>query len=321
MVRAVFLTLAALLLMPAAALAEADIETIRLWPGEAPGNGRPDGPEQIGTEGIATGAYTNIAVPRMEVYRPENPNGAAVLVLGGGGYFRIQIEGAARPVARWLRDQGITAFVLFYRLPGDGWNADAPFQDGQRAMRLIRADAARRGIDPARVGVVGSSAGGHLGGILSTLGDRPFYPPVDAADTQSARPDFAALIYPVISLAPPLDTTRTARHLRPLPDSVAAYSVERHVTAATPPVFLAHAADDAVADVGHSLAMFAAMRAAGRPTELHVFSQGGHSWGMGAPGSQVSAWPDLFAAWLRGIGVLPSGDNQTITTVEGGNTP
>ena len=301
--RAIFLAFAALLLAPAHAHA-GEIETIRLWPGEAPGSGRPEGPERIGTEGIATGAYTNISVPRMEVYRPENPNGAAVLVLGGGGYFRIQIGGAARPVARWLQERGVTAFVLFYRLPGDGWNADAPFQDGQRAMRLIRAEAARLGIDPARVGVIGSSAGGHLGGILATLGDRPFYSTVDTADAQPARPDFAGLIYPVISLAPPLDTTRTARHLRPLPDSVAAFSVERHVSGDTPPVFLAHAADDAVADVGHSLAMLTAMRAAGRPVELHIFQRGGHSWGLGAPGSEVSAWPELFAAWLRAGGLL-----------------
>jgi acetyl esterase/lipase len=303
--RALFYALAVLLLAPAAACAQT-VETVRLWPGEAPGGGKPDGPERIGTEGIATGAYTNISVPRMEIYRPAHPNGTAVLVLGGGGYFRIQIESAARPIARWLQEQGVTAIVLFYRLPGDGWNADAPFQDGQRAMRLIRAGAARLGIDPRKVGVLGSSAGGHLAGTLATRGDHDFYTAIDAADAEPARPDFAGLLYPVISLRPPLDTTRTARHLRPLPDAVADYSVEEHVTAETPPVFLAHAADDPIANVGHSLAMFAAMRAANRPVELHVFSQGGHSWGMGAPGSQVAAWPGLFANWLRGNGFLPA---------------
>lgn len=297
--RALFLALIALILAPGTARAEADIETVRLWPGPPPGHGRPDGPERIGTDGAATGASTNISEPRMEIYRPARPTGTAVLVLGGGGYFRIQIDSAARPIARRLQAQGITAIVLFYRLPGDGWNADAPFQDGQRAMRLLRADAARLGIDPHKLGVLGSSAGGHLAGILATRGDHDFYPPVDAIDTQPARPDFAGLIYPVISLRPPLGTTRTARHLQPLLDAAAQYSVEEHVTGATPPVFLAHAADDPIANVGHSLALFAAMRAADRPVELHIFQRGGHSWGLGTRGSEVSAWPALFAAWLR----------------------
>jgi acetyl esterase/lipase len=291
---------------PAATPARADaVETMNLWPGNAPGSGGPRGPERIGTDGAETGAYTNIAVPRMEIYRPYHPNGAAVLVIGGGGYFRIQIDSAARPIARWLSGQGVTAIVLFYRLPGDGWNADAPFQDGQRAMRLIRASAARLGLDPRRIGVIGSSAGGHLAGILATRGGHDFYPRIDAADGQGAIPDFAGLIYPVISLRPPLGTTRTARHLAPLPNAAADYSVEEHVTAATPPIFLAHAMDDPIANVGHSLIMFAAMRAAGRSVELHLFGRGGHSWGMGAEGSEVAAWPRLFANWARANGFLP----------------
>jgi acetyl esterase/lipase len=305
-VRSLFLAIAVLLLCPGAARAAADLETMRLWPGEAPGTGRPEGPERIGNRGASRGAYANISVPRMEIYRPMHPNGTAVLILGGGGYFRIQIDSAARPIARRLQRRGVTAIVLFYRLPGDGWNAEAPFQDGQRAMRLIRADAARLGVDPHKVGVIGSSAGGHLAGILATRGDHDFYPRIDAADAMSAIPDFAALIYPVISMRPPLDTTRTARHLAGLPDFAADYSVEEHVSASTPPIFLAHAADDPIADVGHSLAMFAAMRAAGRPVELHVFQHGGHSWGLGRPGSEVAAWPTLFAEWARANGFLPS---------------
>ena len=207
----------------------------------------------------------------------------------------------------------MTAIVLFYRLPGDGWNADAPFQDGQRAMRLIRANAARLGVDPHKLGVIGSSAGGHLAGILATRGDHDFYPRIDAADAQPAIPDFAALIYPVVSMRPPLDTTRTARHLSGLPDFAADYSVEEHVSASTPPIFLAHAADDPIANVGHSLAMFAAMRAAGRPVELHIFQRGGHSWGMGRPGSEVAAWPALFAEWARANGFMPAPSGGPVT--------
>jgi acetyl esterase/lipase len=295
-----------LCLLPACATAArpAAPELVRLWPGAPPGGGG-RGPERVGSEGGDSGAVRGVVEPRMEVYRPARANGTAVLVIGGGGYFRIQIESAARPIARWLQGQGVTAFVLYYRLPGDGWNADAPFQDGQRAMRLIRANAARWNVDPAKVGVLGSSAGGHLSGILATRGGHDFYPVVDAADRLSAVPDFAALLYPVVSLRPPLDTTRTARHLRTLPNAAADYSVEEHVTAATPPFFLAHAEDDPIANVGHSRALEAAMRRAGRPVALHVFPQGGHSWGMGAPGSPVAAWPQLLADWMRSRGLLP----------------
>ncbi len=302
MIRA--LIAATLLLLASPVWAQAP-EVVRLWPGDPPGHGRPQGPERIGGEGAGEGAVSNVTEARMEVYRPARPNGTAMLVLGGGGYFRIQIASAARPIARWLQGEGVTAFVLYYRLPGDGWNADAPFQDGQRAMRLIRADADRWRIDPHRVGVLGSSAGAHLAGILATRGGHDFYPAIDRADRQPAAPDFAALLYPVVSLRPPLDTTRTARNLRPLANAAADYSVEEHVGATTPPFFLAHAADDPIANAGHSLILYAALRRAERPVELHVFERGGHSWGMGAPGSPVSAWPQLLAAWMRTHGWLP----------------
>jgi acetyl esterase/lipase len=307
LVRALLLVLA--LAVPDHAFAQAaSTEVIPLWPGNPPGRGGPSGPETIGDSGAGEGAVSNVSVARMEVYRPARPNGAAVLVIGGGGYFRIQIASAARPIARWLQSQGVTAFVLYYRLPADGWNADAPFQDGQRAMRLIRSRAAMLGVDPRRLGVLGSSAGAHLAAILATRGDHDFYSQTDSADAFAARPDFAGLLYPVVSLQPPLDTTRTARQLRLLPHAAANFSAELHVTAATPPIFLAHAADDPIANVGHSLAMFTAMHAAGRPVELHVFGDGGHSWGMGARGSPVAAWPALFATWMRGLGIVDNGD-------------
>lgn len=278
-------------------------QTIDLWPGAPPGTGRPTGPEKVDTSGSATGAVSNVTRPRIELYRPAKPNGKAVLVIGGGGYFRIQIGGAAVPTARVLLARGYTVGVLYYRLPGDGWNADAPFQDGQRAMRILADQAAGLGVRPDGIGVVGFSAGGHLAAMLATQGNETFYTPIDATDRRPAVPAFAGLIYPVISMKPPIDTTRTKRELQNLPNFLERFSAEDKVSARTPPIFLAHAADDRIADVDHSLRMFRAMREAGRPVELHVFEQGGHSWGVGKPGTTVSAWPNLFLRWLDQAGV------------------
>lgn len=298
--------LLALFLLALALPAAAQEQTFKLWPGAMPGGGGPSGPEKVGEKGSAKGAVTNVTVPRMEIYRPARPNGAAVLVIGGGGYFRIQIASAAKPMAEWLAARGVTAFVLYYRLPGDGWNADAPFQDGQRAMRLLRANAATLGIDPKRIGVLGFSAGGHLAGTLATRGGTAFYPPADSADQASAAPDFAAMIYPVVSMRPPIDTTRTFRELKGLPNFRDAFSVEAHAGPATPPIFLAHAADDPIAAPGHSLRLHAAMLAARRPVELHLFEKGGHSFALGKREGGTAAWPRLFLTWMRSHGWVPA---------------
>lgn len=277
---------------------------IDLWPEGVLPSAPNRGPERVGADGSARGAVSNVNRPRIEIHRAANPNGSAVLVLGGGGYFRIQVGTAARPIAQWLSAIGVTSAVLYYRLPGDGWAAEAPFQDAQRAMRVLRSRAQEFGIDPAQIGIIGLSAGGNLGGIVATRSDQDFYTAVDAADALPSRPDFLGMIYPVVSLAPPLDTTRSRRELATQAGSVEAYSVERHVDADTPPTFLAHAADDAIADVGHSLLMFQALHAQSVPAELHVFDSGGHSWGLGRPGTQVAAWPRLFATWARQHGFL-----------------
>lgn len=293
---------------------DAPSETIALWPqGTWPQVVR--GPEKVGNDGSATGAVSNISKPRMEIYRAAQPNGSAVLIAAGGGYFRIQIGTAGRPIARWLSSIGVTAAVLYYRLPGDGWPPVSPFQDGQRAMRLLRHNAARLGIDPTKIGVMGSSAGGNLAGILSTRFDYAFYPANDEADRLSARPDFLAMLYPVVSLKPPLDNTRSRRELGVQPDAVEAYSVELHARPDMPPVFLAHAADDPIANVGHSLAMFDATHKQGVPVELHIFDQGKHSWGLGKPGTQVAQWPRLFTKWARAHGFLgPAPDPSPAAT-------
>ncbi|MBH1834391.1 alpha/beta hydrolase fold domain-containing protein [Stenotrophomonas maltophilia] len=278
-------------------------EVVPLWP-QNHWQQRARGPERIGIEGSAKGAVSGISDARMEIYRPLKPNGSAVVIFGGGGYFRIQIGSAAKPTAQWLQSLGVTAAVVYYRLPADGWAPVSPFQDGQRAMRLMRAQAPSLGVDPERIGALGFSAGGNLAGIVATRFDAPLYAPVDAADQLSARPDFLGMIYPVVSMRAPLDQTRSKRELASQDDAQQAYSVEEHIRKDMPPVFLAQAVDDRIVDVGHSVAMYQAAHAAGIPVELHLFEAGGHSWGLGRPGTLVAQWPRLFANWARSHGYL-----------------
>jgi acetyl esterase/lipase len=238
---------------------------------------------------------------------PAKPNGAVVIILGGGGYRHIQMRKEVEPAAAWLKSLDLTPAILRHRLPGDGWSPDAPLQDVSRAIRLIRAKATIFGFNPARIGVLGFSAGGHLAAMAATSFDLKVYEPVDAADLESSRPDFAALVFPVISLSPPYDRTSTRRML--VGDSagrsvVLRYEPHEHVSANTAPTFLAHAADDPTAAPQHSMLMFDALKRAGVATELHIFGTGGHGMAFGADGSRLADWPRLFIGWARSIGVL-----------------
>lgn len=270
-----------------------------LWPGQPPGGGGPSGQIEINDGG----AVRHVAAPTLEIFRPDQPNGIAVLVAAGGGYRRIENRNEALPAARWLNAQGITAFVLTYRLPGEGWTAGplAPLQDAQRAIRLIRAGAGRFGIHADRIGVLGFSAGGHLLGLAATRSTFLSYDRVDANDQISDRPDFAALIYPVITLKPPYDGTSSRRQMvgeHPEPALSAEWSVETHVKANCPPMFLVQAKNDPVSDPQNTLIMQAACEQAGIPVELHQPDTGGHGFGMGRPGTDSISWPKDFAAWL-----------------------
>jgi acetyl esterase/lipase len=283
------------------------VEEIDLWPGAPPGPGGGHGPETIGQTGKGIGAISGVIRPRIRVYRPARPNGSAMLVMGGGGYFRIQLVNESTPTCRWLQQIGVTAFELIYRMPGDGWPREAAFADAQRAMRLIRSRAADFGIDAPKLGIIGFSAGGHLAGMTAVLPDAPRYQPIDSIDQHSTRPAVAGLIYPVLTLRAPFDTTRSVRELigaHAPPELAVQWSVETNVSARTPPTFTAQAADDPIAPIDNSLLMFDALRKAGVPHEMHIFAKGGHGWGLGDPGSLVSAWPRLFVAFARAQGML-----------------
>ena len=289
-------------------------ETIDLWPGGAPG-----APARLPAETVKERsrdpAYNDryvfgIGRPRMAVFRPARPNGGAVLITPGGGYNWVVIDKEGYEMARLLAARGITAFVLFYRLPHEGWASgpDTPLADAQRAMRLIRHRASRYGVDPNRVCAMGFSAGGHLCADLLTRFDARVYAPVDAADRLSARPDLAAPIYPVVSMTLPTAHAGSRRNLvgeNASVDRERAYSPHLNVPANAPPTFLLHAEDDASVVVENTLLLRAALLARKVPVETHLFADGGHGFGLRlARGKTVEGWEELFFAWARKKGLF-----------------
>ncbi len=282
-------------------------EVVDLWPGRPPGAPahlpQDEVFDRLATSGFQDRIVTRIGRPRITVFRPARANGAAVLIIPGGAYIRVVVDKEGFETARRLAAAGITAFVLRYRLPGEGWaNApDVPLQDAQRAIRLIRARAGDFGIDARRVAVMGFSAGGHVAASLSTRYAAPVYSRVDAADSESARPDRAALIYPVVHMSLP-NAHRVSRETlvgaAASPEREAAYSPHLHVDAATPPTFLVHAMDDDSVVPANGLDYLAALQKAGVRAEGHFFEEGGHGFGIRlAQGKPAAAWPDLFLAW------------------------
>lgn len=284
-------------------------ETIDLWPNGAPG--MPAHPpieevtERSTDHSINDRAVTGTSVPRMVVFRPRLPNGAAMLIMPGGGYRRVVIDREGYELARYFAARGITCFVLFYRLPGDGWKAgpNTPLQDAQRAMRLIRSRVRDYALAPERIAAMGFSAGGHLCADLATRYNADVYEPVDAADTLTAKPFVVAPIYPVVSMTAPLahagsralligeNASRALEH---------AHSPQLHVTRDTPPCFLCAAEDDDAVPVGNTLLLREALKAHDVTVETHLFANGGHGFGLRrAIGKPIEIWPELFLNWAR----------------------
>jgi len=287
-------------------------EEIDLWPGTPPGAPAILPVEQVTDGGNAQHhgrVVRGIVRPRMKVFRPAQPNGAALLVTPGGGYSVILIDGEGYQLAPSLTARGWTVFVLYYRLPGEGWanRADVPLADAQRAMRLIRSRAATYGVDPEKIGALGFSAGGHLCGDLATRHGTKVYDPVDVADRLSARPAIVAPIYAVQSMASPLAHGGSRDQLlgpNSSKDVQRAHSPAQNVSAATPPCFLVHAEDDNVVSVENTVEMRAALKAAGVKVETHLFTAGGHGFGLPGPaGDPARHWPELFATWAKAQGL------------------
>jgi acetyl esterase/lipase len=281
----------------------ADFETFPLWPARPPGGDHVAVRQQQVLKSAAPDdvAILHVVQPTLTRLLPDRPNGAALLLIPGGGYRRVAMKGEGLLVARHFAARGFACYVLLYRLPADGWAAgpDAPLQDAQRAMRLIAAQAKGLGLDPARIATIGFSAGGHLAARLSSEA-QPAYAPIDAADALPFHPMLAGLLYPVVTMEPPLAHAGSSDELlgpHPTAGARQRYSAERLVHAATPPTFLAQAGDDPTVQVGNSLLMYEALRRAGVPAEVHIFETGGHGFGLTLPDGTPSPWPALFERW------------------------
>jgi acetyl esterase/lipase len=254
-------------------------------------------------------ALTGITVPDIAVYRPtrEFSTGRAVLIFPGGGYWIESIELEGRDIARYLTTIGITAIVVKYRLPSDELclnKHEVPLMDAKRAMRIVRAHAAEWNIDSQKIGVIGFSAGGHLASTLGTHFDYGNKSSLDTIEHFSSRPNFMALIYPVISLKDSVTHPGSRKQLlgnNPPSKLIEFYSSELQVKEDTPPTFIVHATDDKVVGVQNSLLMYRALKEKNIPTEMHILSEGGHGFGLASKSQQVGYWTTNLKLWLESL--------------------
>jgi acetyl esterase/lipase len=275
---------------------------IDLWPGTAPG-GRPP---VVGSEvRLGKGSLTDIEKPQYQVYLPakDKATGAAAVILPGGGYSGLAAGHEGEDYAKWLAERGVAGILVKYRVHREdaaGYQFPVPFLDARRAIRTARSKAAAWGVDPKKIGIMGSSAGGHLASLCATRFADTFPAETqDEIDSLSCRPDFAILIYPVISMQDPLRHEGSRDRLLgrdPSLESQLKCSTDRAVTKDTPPVFLLTTSDDVV-DCRNSLSFAAACKDHGVPVSLHLFEAGGHGYGLNGKGP-LEAWPTLFEAWL-----------------------
>ncbi len=250
-----------------------------------------------------------VQTPTMDVYLPagSNATGQAVVICPGGGYGILAYNWEGADPARFLSAKGITAIVLKYRLPNSKSNITphlSPLLDAKRAIRTVRAHAKKWKIDPAQVGIMGFSAGGHLASTLATHFDAGDAAANDSIERQSSRPDFAVLVYPVISMSKPSMHSGSRNNLiGAKPDSSLAilYSNELQVTEKTPPTFLIHATDDKGVPVENSLLFYQALKDKGVPAEMHIYPTGGHGFGLGIGKGYLETWTDRLVDWLRGL--------------------
>jgi acetyl esterase/lipase len=300
---------------------------VPIWPVKAPDPQPVAGPEFVKSSGkndLVAGRpvveVDNVSRPTMTVYPPTGKNtGAAMVVFPGGGYQILAIDLEGTEVCDWLTPKGITCVLLKYRVtnvgpyPKSGPYPESPMalEDAQRTVGLVRFHAAEWNVDPHKIGVLGFSSGGHLSAAISTHFEKRLYPPVDAADKESCRPDFAVSIYPghlSISAAEWDAQQGIKKFVVPYPataDKLLGLNPEVPVTNRTPPTFLLQAEDDHVDNVNDSLSYYIALKTAGVPVEMHLYAQGGHAFGLRLTKLPITRWPQLVETWLETIRMIP----------------
>ncbi|SIT16867.1 Acetyl esterase/lipase [Zobellia uliginosa] len=252
---------------------------------------------------------SKVQEPTIEVYLPskKNATGQAMLIFPGGGYHILAYDWEGTDVAKFLNSKGIAGIVVKYRLPSSVSQTkqeDVPLIDAQRALRLVRSKAKTFHIDPNKIGAMGFSAGGHLASTLGTHFEEKVYAPIDAIDAISARPDFLALCYPVITFDQSSTHKGSQFNLltkKPEPGALDRFSNEKQVTANTPPTFLLHATDDKAVPVENSLAFYKALVENDVPATLHIYPTGGHGFSLGLKDPYLRTWTDNLCEWLRSL--------------------
>jgi acetyl esterase/lipase len=245
-----------------------------------------------------------VSIPSITMYKPAQQNGMSVIICPGGGYSILAWNKEGTKVAEEFNKWGITAFILRYRLPDDTTMIDksiAPLQDAQQAVRLVRSSAAEWGIDKNKIGIMGFSAGGHLAATAAT--HFTYKADQKNTDTTSVRPDFAILVYPVISFDTSFAHIGSRNKLigtNPAADRVAFFSNELQVTANTPPTFLVHAGDDKAVPVENSIRFYQACIKNKVPVEMHLYPKGGHGFGLNNP-TTTDNWMERLKNWLSSI--------------------
>ena len=272
-------------------------EIIPLYAGVIP-NAR-KAANELASEPLQGGMYRRSTLPTLEVYLPEKEKatGVGVVICPGGGYSVIVFQGEGQNTAKALAQSGVAAFVLKYRLPDDSTMLDkkiGPLQDAQQAMKLVRENAAKWGVDPSKVGIMGFSAGGHLASTAATHFKTAL---IENTNQTNLRPDFQILIYPVVSMKDGLTHADSKRKLlgnTPLPEVSDLFSNELQADQTTPPAYITHAADDNVVDVDNSIFYFEKMRKAKVPVEMHIFPKGGHGFVL-----RNKEWLNPLLLWIN----------------------
>lgn len=274
-------------------------KTLPLWSEGIPNSQLSDEKEVADAGGILW--ISKVQEPEIQVFLPpkNNATGQAVLICPGGGYQGLAFDWEGTQIAKWLNTKGIAGIVLKYRLPSSASvkvGYEAPLQDVQKAMRMVRANAKDWNVAKDKVGVIGFSAGGHL---ASTLGTH-----LDNENSEASRPDFMALIYPVITMKNNFTHQGSRNALlgeNPGEDLVKSFSNETRVSQKTPPTFLIHATDDGAVPVENALAFYTALKDKDIAVEMHIYPEGGHGFSLGTGNPVLESWPELFHTWLKNL--------------------